>query len=81
MSAVIKIKLSHYLLMITVGALSIINIAKAENKIIASVKITLENCHLKGIKAQVKCAKLTVPENYQQSNGWIPACAGMTGKS
>ncbi|PCI60351.1 MAG: alpha/beta hydrolase [Gammaproteobacteria bacterium] len=55
--------------MITVGALSIINIAKAENKIIASVKITLENCHLKGIKAQVKCAKLTVPENYQQSNG------------
>lgn len=35
---------------------------------------SIENCHLDGIKQQVKCAKLQVPENYQDSEGakiWI----------
>lgn len=31
--------------------------------------LTLEDCHIKGIKQQVKCGKLSVPENYQQPNG------------
>ena len=29
----------------------------------------LENCHVDGIKAQVKCGKLQVPENYNKVNG------------
>ena len=32
-------------------------------------KLQLMDCHLDGIKEQVQCGKLTVPENYQQSNG------------
>jgi pimeloyl-ACP methyl ester carboxylesterase len=31
--------------------------------------LTLENCHLKGIKSQVQCGKLQVPENYSLPNG------------
>lgn len=31
--------------------------------------LTLENCHLGEIRAQVQCGKLQVPENYQQANG------------
>ena len=31
--------------------------------------LTLENCHLDGIRSQVKCGKLQVPENYQKLNG------------
>ena len=31
--------------------------------------LSMENCHLDGIKQQVKCGKLQVPENYQDSNG------------
>lgn len=30
---------------------------------------TLENCHVDGVKAQVKCGKLQVPENYSKSDG------------
>jgi pimeloyl-ACP methyl ester carboxylesterase len=29
-------------------------------------KLVLENCHLEGIREQVKCGKLTVPENYSK---------------
>lgn len=29
---------------------------------------TLENCHVDGVKAQVKCGKLQVPENYSKSD-------------
>jgi len=29
-------------------------------------QLTLENCHVDGIKAQVKCGKLQVPENYNK---------------
>jgi pimeloyl-ACP methyl ester carboxylesterase len=31
--------------------------------------LTLENCHLKGIKSQVQCGTLRVPENYSLPNG------------
>jgi pimeloyl-ACP methyl ester carboxylesterase len=31
--------------------------------------INLKNCHLTGIKTQVKCGQLAVPENYQQPQG------------
>ncbi len=31
--------------------------------------LVMENCYLEGIKQQVKCGKLTVPENYQQPDG------------
>ncbi len=31
--------------------------------------LTIENCHLEGIKQQVKCGNLSVPENYQKPNG------------
>lgn len=30
--------------------------------------LTFEHCHLEGIKQQVKCGQLLVPENYQQEN-------------
>lgn len=30
---------------------------------------TLENCHVDGIKAQVQCGKLQVPENYNKPDG------------
>jgi len=30
---------------------------------------TLENCHVDGVKAQVKCGKLQVPENYNKIDG------------
>jgi len=32
-------------------------------------KLTVENCHLDGIRSQVQCGKLEVPENYQQPQG------------
>ncbi|WP_229817289.1 alpha/beta fold hydrolase [Thalassotalea profundi] len=32
-------------------------------------KLTIEDCHIDGIKQQVKCGTLQVPENYQQPNG------------
>lgn len=32
-------------------------------------KLTLEDCHIDGIKEQVQCGKLLVPENYQASTG------------
>jgi len=32
-------------------------------------KLSLEHCHLGEIRAQVKCGKLQVPENYQQLEG------------
>lgn len=31
--------------------------------------LVIENCHLGEIRAQVKCGKLSVPENYQQPEG------------
>jgi len=31
--------------------------------------LTLKNCHLKGIKSQVQCGTLRVPENYNLPNG------------
>ena len=31
--------------------------------------LTLGNCHLKGIKSQVQCGKLLVPENYTLADG------------
>jgi pimeloyl-ACP methyl ester carboxylesterase len=34
-----------------------------------NTKLKLENCHLKGIKSQVQCGKLQVPENYSLPNG------------
>ncbi|PAJ74450.1 alpha/beta hydrolase [Pseudoalteromonas sp. NBT06-2] len=41
-----------------------ISIAVAEQKI-----LNIKHCHLKGIKEQVKCGSLQVPENYQKLNG------------
>ncbi len=35
----------------------------------ADDKLKLENCHVDGIKAQVQCGTLQVPENYQKSQG------------
>lgn len=64
MQTFIKIKLHHYLLIITVGTFSIVNSVNAESQTTTSTAIVLENCHLKGIKSQVKCGKLSVPENY-----------------
>ncbi|MEW6990123.1 alpha/beta hydrolase [Colwelliaceae bacterium 6441] len=32
-------------------------------------KLSLEDCHVDGIKQQVKCGKLTVPEDYSKPNG------------
>jgi len=32
-------------------------------------QLSLENCHVDGIKAQVKCGKLQVSENYSKSDG------------
>ncbi|MGB1199117.1 MAG: alpha/beta hydrolase [Thalassotalea sp.] len=32
-------------------------------------KLTLEDCHIDGIKQQVQCGVLQVPENYQQADG------------
>ena len=31
--------------------------------------LTLDNCHVDGVRAQVKCGKLQVPENYDDANG------------
>ncbi len=31
--------------------------------------LTLQDCHIDGIKQQVKCGELSVPENYQKPNG------------
>jgi pimeloyl-ACP methyl ester carboxylesterase len=31
--------------------------------------LTLKDCHIDGIKQQIKCGKLEVPENYQKPNG------------
>ena len=34
-----------------------------------SQKLTVENCHVKGIRQQVQCGTLAVPENYAKANG------------
>ncbi|OUR59719.1 alpha/beta hydrolase [Colwellia sp. 39_35_sub15_T18] len=31
--------------------------------------VVIENCHVDGVKAQVKCGKLSVPENYNKIDG------------
>ena len=36
---------------------------------LANDKLTLEHCHVDGIKAQIQCGTLKVPENYQQVDG------------
>ncbi len=48
----------------TVSLLLVTSATWASNK-----SLTLENCHLDGIKQQVECGKLEVPENYQKPNG------------
>jgi len=50
--------------LITLSLLSASSLTWANNE-----NLTLENCHLDGIKQQVKCGKLVVPENYQKPNG------------
>jgi len=44
--------------------LSVIGNAWADNN-----HLVLKDCHLEGIKEQVQCGKLTVPENYQNVTG------------
>ncbi len=48
----------------TLGLLSVSAISWANDN-----KLTLDNCHLGEIRAQVKCGKLEVPENYQKPEG------------
>jgi len=48
---------------IVLAMLPVISNAWAENNLV------IEDCHLEGIKEQVQCGKLTVPENYQNANG------------
>jgi pimeloyl-ACP methyl ester carboxylesterase len=47
---------------------SLSSFAKDKVVVTQKEKITLENCHLKGIKEQVKCGTLSVPENYNKSD-------------
>ena len=39
-----------------------------ESKNLSNKKLVIENCHLDGIKEQVKCGTLQVPENYSLAN-------------
>lgn len=41
----------------------------ASNTWASKQQLTIENCHIDGIKEQVQCGKLLVPENYQQPTG------------
>lgn len=50
------------ILALGIMASSAINTAQASN-------FTLEECHIDGIKEQVKCGTLAVPENYQEPDG------------
>jgi pimeloyl-ACP methyl ester carboxylesterase len=50
-----------------ISATSITNITVAED--IENPKLTLQSCHVKGIRQQVQCGTLVSPENYAQANG------------
>ena len=69
MPAFIKIKLYRYALMVTIGMFTVIMNANAATQTNSTTSISLENCHLKGIHTQVKCGKLSVPENYKIKDG------------
>ncbi|ARD43757.1 alpha/beta fold hydrolase [Colwellia sp. PAMC 21821] len=43
------------------------NISLAEN--ISDQQLTLENCHVNGIRQQVQCGTLVTPENYEKPDG------------
>ncbi|REL25936.1 alpha/beta fold hydrolase [Thalassotalea euphylliae] len=43
--------------------------ADSEQLTTQSSKLSLENCHIDGIKEQIQCGTLTVPENYQAPSG------------
>ena len=51
----------------TVFALSLMLVSKLG--LADEVKLKMTDCHLDGIKEQVKCGKLQVPENYQLPDG------------
>ena len=61
--------------LLVVSLLSTSNISLAStddstvNKTITESKLSLKDCHLDGIKEQVKCGQLTVPENYSIKDG------------
>jgi len=63
------------LLVVSVLSISNLTIASStdNNKVQVSLipqnKLVLKDCHLDGIKEQVKCGHLTVPENYSLKNG------------
>jgi pimeloyl-ACP methyl ester carboxylesterase len=49
---------------VALGLMSITSIAVANEN-----NLTLEDCHVEGIKQQVQCGKLIVPENYTKPDG------------
>ncbi len=54
---------------ITLSMLLMIGNTWAAGNLENNSKLQLIDCHLDGIKEQVQCGKLTVPENYQQTDG------------
>jgi pimeloyl-ACP methyl ester carboxylesterase len=62
---IMKIKWQHFLAL-SLLSLSTVTWAEDSNN---NKNLTLENCHLNGIKSQVQCGTLQVPENYQLENG------------
>ena len=58
--------------LLAISLLSFSSMLVAENvdeQINTDEVLTLENCHLKGIKSQVQCGTLRVPENYSLPDG------------
>ena len=58
--------------LLAISLLSFSSMLVAENvdeQINKDEVLTLENCHLKGIKSQVQCGTLRVPENYSLPDG------------
>lgn len=50
-----------------IAAISLVGISSLSKA--SDHQLTLNDCHLEGIKQQVQCGKLEVPENYKQQKG------------
>jgi pimeloyl-ACP methyl ester carboxylesterase len=49
--------------------ISLLTLLVSANAYSQNQQFTLDNCHVDGIKAQVQCGKLQVPENYNKVDG------------
>ena len=73
-----RTKLCVFTLLLSVGSASQQTLAvEDKQELVNNSLLSLQNCHLKGIKQQVSCGTLIVPQNYTKKDSQ----AGVDGKT